>query len=140
VTALVVDASVAVKWFVVEEHSLAAQRCFAPDNHLCAPDLIRAEVANVFWKKTRRGEITSDLARAMLNDFNRLPLDVVSTGRLTGRAFDLADRFGRSVYDCLYLALADDLDCRLCTADLRLYDAPSGDTLHGRMLWIGDLA
>jgi predicted nucleic acid-binding protein len=140
VTALVVDASVAVKWFVVEIHSAAARRCLRAGCRLSAPDIIRAEMANVFWKKTRRGELTADSARSMLKDFLSFPVDIVTTEGLVGRAYDMAVLCGRSVYDCLYLALAEALNAGLITADRRFYDGLSAEALHTRMLWVEDLA
>ena len=55
---LVVDASVAVSWFVKEERrdeALAVLRCKA---RVIVPDLFFAEFANVLWKKRRIGEVT----------------------------------------------------------------------------------
>ena len=44
---VVIDASVAVKWFVPEIHSAAAARLLEPEIVLCAPDLIGPEFGNV---------------------------------------------------------------------------------------------
>jgi predicted nucleic acid-binding protein len=54
---IVVDSSVAIKWFVVEPFSTEAHRIL--DEYqtgtltLLAPDLLYAEVGNVVWKKHR---------------------------------------------------------------------------------------
>lgn len=51
---------------------------------------------------------------------------------------DIAMDTERSVYDCLYLALAEREGCRFVTADRRLFNAvresPIGRVLH----WVGD--
>ncbi|MGJ3628099.1 type II toxin-antitoxin system VapC family toxin [Sphingomonas sp. MMS24-JH45] len=52
---MVIDASVAVKWFVPEEDSDRAFKIVAL-HQLCAPSLLRTEVGNAIWKKLRRGE------------------------------------------------------------------------------------
>jgi predicted nucleic acid-binding protein len=57
-TKIVVDASVAIKWYVPEIHADAAVRILEGDFVLCAPDLIGAELANAIWKKVRRAEIS----------------------------------------------------------------------------------
>ncbi|MFL6248079.1 MAG: type II toxin-antitoxin system VapC family toxin, partial [Thermoanaerobaculia bacterium] len=66
---VVVDASVAIKWFVPEIHSLAAARLLDPAVYVLAPDLIGPEIGNTLWKKMRRAEITqaeaSDILSAM---------------------------------------------------------------------------
>jgi predicted nucleic acid-binding protein len=51
-------------------------------------------------------------------------------------AFAIASAAGHSVYDCLYLALAEREDCPLVTADRRFYRAFAGGHLGHRMLWI----
>ncbi|MEO8383259.1 MAG: type II toxin-antitoxin system VapC family toxin [Acidobacteriota bacterium] len=55
---VVVDASVAAKWFLPEIHSDAAARLLDPTIALYAPDLIVPEFGNILWKKIRRAEIT----------------------------------------------------------------------------------
>ena len=54
---LIVDASIAVKWFFTESHTAEARRLLAHRIVLHAPDLILTEAANVIWKKARRKEI-----------------------------------------------------------------------------------
>ncbi|MCX6677457.1 MAG: type II toxin-antitoxin system VapC family toxin [Methanothrix sp.] len=45
----------------------------------------------------------------------------------------------RSVYDCLYLALAEALDGRMVTADGKFFQALGSSPLGDRMLWVEDL-
>ena len=47
---VVVDASVAVKWFLPEIHSGAALRYLDDDCERLAPDLLYVEFGNVIWK------------------------------------------------------------------------------------------
>ena len=47
-------------------------------------------------------------------------------------------RTGRTVYDSLYVAMAVQIDCRLVTADEKLYNAFKGGPLGARMLWVED--
>ena len=119
-TTLVVDASVAAKWFFEEDHSDAAIRLISPRRRLLAPDLIWAEVGNVIWKRARRNEITEDDARGIIADLLRMPLEITSTATHLPLAIELAMSTGRTVYDSLYLALAIERRCRLITADDRL--------------------
>ena len=66
---LVVDASVVVKWFLPEIHSVAALRVASEAWTFLAPDLLGAEITNTFWKKHRRGELTDDEAARLIDDF-----------------------------------------------------------------------
>ncbi|MCP5012242.1 MAG: type II toxin-antitoxin system VapC family toxin [Aestuariibacter sp.] len=52
----VVDASVAMKWFVPEELSQEALTYLKDEHELLTPDLLWPEFANIAWKKVRRVE------------------------------------------------------------------------------------
>ena len=63
---LIVDASVAVKWFVEEPDSDRARQLEFADEDLIAPDLALAEVGNALWKKAVRREFKrANLTSAM---------------------------------------------------------------------------
>lgn len=55
---VVVDASVAVKWYVQEEHSVNAERLLDGSFELNAPELICPEFGSIIWKKYRKGDLT----------------------------------------------------------------------------------
>jgi predicted nucleic acid-binding protein len=55
-----------------------------------------------------------------LSQLPGLPLARHADASLVVAAFDLADRVGRTVYGCMYLALAVQLGGRMVTADERL--------------------
>jgi len=138
VTLLVVDASVVVKWFLPEIHSVAALRVAKSEHTFLAPDLLGAEVANTFWKKHRRKELTDEEAARLIDDLQRLDITMVSHQRLLSDAFALAATAGHPVYDCLYLALAHQSDCQLVTADRRFYKTFSKGEQEHRIVWIED--
>jgi predicted nucleic acid-binding protein len=113
---MIVDASVAIKWLVVEEQTDLAN-ALAVGHRLIAPDLIVAEIANTVWKKWTRKELSGvpqnlPLVLDMLDEI--LPL-----GPFALRAAELAIELNHPAYDCFYLAMAESLDEKLVTADLR---------------------
>ena len=124
-TTLVVDASVVAKWFFPEEYSTESQRLLSPRRTLLAPELIWSEIGSIAWKRVRRGEMTADEAAQFIADLIRLPLDTTPTQPLLAPAFELAIATDRTVYDCMYLALAIDRKCRFVTADERFVNALS---------------
>ena len=134
--AVVVDASVAVKWFLPEIHAEAARRVLARRRELLAPDLIWAEVGNALWKQSRRAQISPEAARGILQDFERFPLRTSPAKALLEPAWELAARFDISVYDSLYLALAIGRRCVLVTADLALYRSLNGTPLASSVAWV----
>lgn len=124
-TMFVVDASVVAKWFFPEVHSAESRRLLSPRHTLLAPDLIWSELANIAWKRVRRGELKPDEAAQFIADLIRLPLEIVPAQTLVATALELAIATNRTVYDCLYLATAMDRKCRLVTADDRFVNALS---------------
>lgn len=119
-TTLVVDSSVAVKWFIPEVLSDQAARILDDSYELLAPDLLISEFGNVLWKKIRRGEIETGEAREILAAFRRVPLEILPGLDLVEAALEIAVAHGRTLYDALYVALAVGEDCPFITADDRL--------------------
>ena len=66
----VIDAGVAVKWFIPEVDSAKAhqllERYLQGIDTPVAPDLLIAECGNVFWRRCRQGDITPDEATESL--------------------------------------------------------------------------
>ena len=136
---LVVDVSVAVKWFLPEIHSQAASRLLNGEFELMAPDLIWSELGNVLWKRWRRRELTREVASEILSDFGRYPLRIVRSGPILNETWRLASTLNRSFYDSLYLALAEMQKCALVTADLSFFNALKGSRLSTPVMWVEEI-
>ncbi|UCC83119.1 MAG: type II toxin-antitoxin system VapC family toxin [Gemmatimonadota bacterium] len=121
-TLYVVDSSVAVKWYVPEAHSDSAASLLDESNELVAPDLLAAEFGNALWKKCRRGELSDSEVRSIVEAFQAVPLQIYSSLTLLEAAVEIALRTARTVYDCLYVALALAFNSTLVTADSRLLE------------------
>ena len=117
---LVVDASIAVKWFFTEVNSHEARQLLAPRIVLHAPDFILTEAANVIWKKARRNEIPA--AQPYIEELAHMPDAVVlrASAELVLKAAALAVEIDHPVYDCVYLACAEAEAAPLVTADDKL--------------------
>lgn len=126
-TKLVVDSSVAIKWFVPEPHSVEARRIL--DGYqlgalsFLAPDLINAEFANIVWKKHAFQGLDAGDAQSIIDEFRKLVFTLTSTADLLEDAYLLAVTHRRSVYDMLYLALSLRENCQFVTADEKLVNA-----------------
>lgn len=128
---LVVDASVAVKWFVEEPLWEEAEALFRHRDSLLAPEFLIAEVTNVAWKKAARGEIKPRQAREIATKIGwSIPRFHLSAD-LNERAQDIALALEHPVYDCLYLACAELAGAVLVTADQRLCTALVGGPYAG---------
>lgn len=120
---VVVDASIAVKWFAPEEDSALADRLIGGDRILVAPDIMPVEAANAWWKKVRRGEMgKSDLEQALAN-LLAMGLEWIPMLSLVERAATLAADTGHTVYDCAYLVACAERGAWIATADERMRGA-----------------
>jgi predicted nucleic acid-binding protein len=119
VSVFVVDASLVVKWFVPEVHSLAARQWLDAPHDYVAPDLIFPEVGNALWKKARKGELSQEDAQGLVRDLSTVGVEAVSMRALVSDAHALAIRTGITVYDATYLTLAVRLETQVVTGDDR---------------------
>ena len=135
---VVVDASVAVKWFVPETHSEAAARLLEPRLFLSAPDLIGPEFVNTLWKKVWRRELAAAEAAEIVRAFPAAGIEIHPSGELLSAALELAGVLDRTVYDCLYLALAVAQNATLVTADAKFHATVTRSPFADAIRWIED--
>jgi predicted nucleic acid-binding protein len=138
----VIDAGVAIKWYVPEILDGEAKRFLDPSYTLHVPELFFAEFANILWKKARVlkvPEITVDEGRRILRVLSKVSLTAHPMAPLIEAAYDLAVGPERpTVYDSCYLELARALGCRLVTADRSFYDAMKPSRSGSLLLWVAD--
>ena len=115
---LVIDASIAVKW-VIEEEGTPQALTLRRTARLLAPELLVAECANILWKKARRNELSREEALLAARLLQTAAIELVPTRSLLAAATRIAIALDHPAYDCLYLALAIENDCRFVTADER---------------------
>lgn len=118
----IVDASVAAKWFFPEEGTDRARQLLQRGGDLIAPELILVEVGSVAWKRVLKGETSTDHARSVLRALPQIVSLLVPISSLHERALDLALALEHPIYDCCYLALAEERELPLVTADRRLLE------------------
>ena len=100
---LVVDASIAVKWFVEEQYFEFARVLHSSQVNLRAPTLLVPEIGNAFLKKVRRGELTEQDAGLGLGQVPSM-VSLLDTQTLAQDALSIALRYQRSLCDSLYVA------------------------------------
>jgi len=139
VSKYVVDASVAIKWYVPEIHSVDADRLLSGDTELLVPDLLWSEIGNILWKRILRADMTAEKSRTIIAAITSLPLRVMPAADLMEGALSVAVTTKRSFYDSLYLYLAVSTDCQMVTADLKLFTALKNSPFAQHILWVEDM-
>jgi predicted nucleic acid-binding protein len=117
----VVDASVAIKWFIRETLHQEALRLLDSPDALHAPDLLAAEVTNNAWKKARIGEIGEGQAMDIARTIRHGTPILYPSALFNERALELAFLLDHPAYDCFYLACAEIVGGPLITADAKFH-------------------
>jgi predicted nucleic acid-binding protein len=120
VNTIVVDASVALKWAVMEPGSDAANALLERDALLVAPEHLLGEVGNGLRKRVAQGRLSQEDAIAAIDSIFQLEIEFVSGAERWTRTLADSFRWGVTTYDALYIAVAVDLGALLVTADQRL--------------------
>jgi predicted nucleic acid-binding protein len=120
---IVVDASVLSNALADDAHDgrLARDRLIAAGD-LVAPDLVDVETTSVLRRRWLAGDLTHPRFFSAIDDLENLELTRFPVLPLVRRAFQL--RASLTPYDAMYVALAEQLECPLITADARLANAP----------------
>ena len=116
---IVVDASVALKWFVDEDRTPAAVALLAGSHDLIAPELIIGEMCNTAWRMWRIGRMTKEQVAIVAAQAGHALRELVSLDILSVRASRIAMELDHPAYDCFYLALAEQRETRVVTANSR---------------------
>jgi predicted nucleic acid-binding protein len=120
---VVVDASTALKWLLVEDASDRAYELIGSEL-LIAPDFLFLECMNVLALRVQRGLWRSIDAEQAFGLLTSIPMRVVPSQLHVGEAGRLATHLPRqTVYDCLYLAVAMAEGAVMVTADQRFAEA-----------------
>ena len=142
-SAYVLDASVAAKWFLPPDDETFVEESLDLLNgysrgtvRLTVPDLFWPEFGNILWKATRLGRISAKAAEEALMTLTEQPFPTSPSLPLLDDAFAIATLFQCTVYDCLYVALAVSSGRPLITADERLANSLAA---HFPVRWLGSL-
>lgn len=135
----VVDASVAAKWFLKESHTDESLRLLSDPYQLHAPDFLWTEIASVVCRRIHRKQLSPEDGLLILPALRRLPIQIFPSSNLLETATAIALDTGTSLYDCLYVALAELRNARMVTADGRLYRNLAAGRFSTCVLWVGDI-
>lgn len=117
----VVDVSVALKW-ILNEPGAKEARAVLKTGAVSAPDFLLVEAANVLWRDVRRGVMDREHADQAFEIIANAGVAMTPAVEMLPAARSVAAGVDVTVYDALYVALAQQAGAALATADQRLAD------------------
>jgi predicted nucleic acid-binding protein len=137
---IVVDSGIVVKWFTAEPYSTESIKVLNEYQNgsinLLAPDLMFAEFGNIVWKKIQFQGLSQTDGQLIIDSFKKLRFSITSNEILLDDAYQLALKYKRTVYDCLYLALSLREKCQFVTADEKFANAIGSSITN--VIWIAN--
>jgi predicted nucleic acid-binding protein len=119
---VVVDASALIEALLPDRKPNEIGRRLDQAGVLHAPHLLDVEVANGLRRLVNAGDLSADRAWDVLDETLSLPIRFYPHVALLDRAWELRDNV--TLYDGVYLALAEALDAPLVTCDGQLAGIP----------------
>lgn len=124
---VVIDASVALKWYLDDEE-LGTKAInilthyVSGDLNIFAPSLLEYEVMNGLKIAQKRGRIDKNTIQAAIEGFFNLEIKVYNASHFYNEVLDIVSSHDISSYDASYLALAENEKTPFVTADKVLYN------------------
>jgi predicted nucleic acid-binding protein len=130
---LVVDASVAIRWLFEMDGVAQADALLQNGEALIAPDLVFSEITNAVWKMTALAALPPETAAQAVLKSGDFFQEIVASRELKEISLAIAIELRHPAYDCFYLALAEQRDCQMVTADERLLARCAGTSFAKRI-------
>jgi predicted nucleic acid-binding protein len=139
---IVVDASVALKWYLDdEEHGQKAlgllDKYISDELVILAPSLLGYELINGLIIAGKRGRIKEENILKAIDGFMNLEIELKNMLHLYPKMIEFCKTYNRSAYDASYLAVAGEDSTDLITSDEGLYNAVKNDLKWVK--WLGDI-
>lgn len=135
----VVDASVCTKWLLPEQGAAEASSLLRMGDRLIAPDLVNIEVIGAVLRRNRERTLSDEQVGEILTSWGDMladgSLSLTSNAEVFDRAVSISLKLRHPLKDCLYLALAEQEDADLVTADKQLHER--GRTFYTRITLLG---
>jgi predicted nucleic acid-binding protein len=132
---IVIDASIAAKWYLPEAGNDRADALLEANEELCAPAIIRIEVLSAVSRRHCSGGIGAVTAQEMmaewLEDLDGESVTLWPDDLDLDAAMRFSIRIHHALVDCLYLACAVRLGAELITTDQNLLNRARA--LHPRI-------
>ena len=130
---LCLDACVALSMLLPERDThaaLALREDFRNHVHdFIAPDSLPIEIAHALTRAERQGKIDAGSGQFLFDGFLDTCPPLYPYFDYIDRAMQLSSKFRIGVFDCVYVALAEEQECRVVTSDKRLSELFPSSTI-----------
>lgn len=117
----VIDACVAIKWFIPETGYQKASELIQAHSEFLAPELFLIEMDAIITKKVRKKEIELSEAYILHDEIRKLPFKLIRYDQTAKLSFELSATLPITTYDATYLSVALQFNEEVYTADRRFY-------------------
>ena len=129
---VVVDSSVALKWWLddeefVEEARTILKKAVANEIELVVPELWFYEIANGLNVAVRRQRISRKLGSEFVEELQAVGVTQIPVASQLGEIFQAAQKYGCAVYDIAYLIIAEQEGIYLVTGDRKFFNVVAGE-------------
>lgn len=132
----VIDACVAIKWFLPETGYKNAGAILRKHNKMIAPDLFFVEMDAIITKKVRQKLTEREDASNIYDEVRNIPFQVVPYTLISKIAFDLSSALSITQYDACYLSVAIEFDQKVYTADKRFFNGMKNTPFKHHMVLV----
>lgn len=120
---LVVDATIAIRWFVAAPRWEAARALKEPGVQFFAPEIVLADIGDLLERLVAERELESDDAKLVMHAAPKAFARLFPVMLLRDRALAIALNHNLSIARCFYLALAEWEGAPLVTSNEKLHRA-----------------
>jgi predicted nucleic acid-binding protein len=137
---VVVDATVALAWFLPGPRSIAAHHLMNEARELLSSDVMLSDVARALQRRVAAGDMVADDAQSLLESVQTSPVMLRLSAPFLNRGLEIALSAGVDPGLGVHLALAERTEAALVTDDqatlarLRAFDHQAR-----ALLWLGDV-
>ncbi|TNE74020.1 PIN domain-containing protein [bacterium] len=121
-TEIVLDTSVVISWFFNQTQTASSLKYLNSDFKYLAPDLLHIEFDQFLTKSIRIKDIPLVLGQKVHEEFNRIPIQLISTQEIKEQAFFISNSLYITIFDAYFLSSAIITSSILLTADQRLHN------------------
>jgi len=126
VRTVVLDASVAVKWFLPEIHQAESFDLLKSNPVLIAPEFLKVEFDSILSKWCRSGRLNYEKAEEVRSVFKKIKIYFVDLKDIADISFEVSAKLPVTYYDTLYLCTAKLYKCKMVTFDRKLLKSVEG--------------